>query len=64
MNAKLRVFTSKATFLTAVLLGLSAHVTSAQTAFDKIQDNSFWNDGRNLSGIRGEKAVKTSFAEI
>lgn len=64
MNAKLRVFTSKATFLTAVLLGLSAHVTSAQTAFDKIQDNSFWNDGRNLSGIRGEKAVKASFAEI
>ena len=64
MNAKLRVFTSKAVFLAATLLALSAHSTPAQTAYDKIQDNCFWNDGRNHSGIRNGKTVRASYAEL
>lgn len=52
MNAKLKVFTNRAALVTVALWALSVRAASAQTAYDKIQDNSFWNDGRNISGIR------------
>lgn len=64
MNAKLRVFTNRAALVTVALWALGAHAASAQTAYDKAQDNSFWNDGRNVSGIRNGKLVKASYAEL
>ena len=64
MNAKLRVFTNKAAVLAVAVLAMGVQTMSAQTAYDKAQDNSFWNDGRNISGIRNGKPVKASYAEI
>lgn len=64
MNAKLKVFTNKAAILTVAVLAMGVQTMSAQTAYDKAQDNSFWNDGRNVSGIRNGRLVKASYAEI
>ena len=64
MNAKLKVFTNRAALVTVALWALSVRAASAQTAYDKIQDNSFWNDGRNISGIRNGTPVKASYAEL
>ncbi len=64
MNAKLRVFTNKAAILAAAVLAMGVQAASAQTAYDKIRDNSFWNDGRNVSGIRNGKPVRASYAEF
>ena len=52
MNAKLKVFTNRAALVTVALWALSVRAASAQTAYDKIHDNSFWNDGRNTTRIR------------
>lgn len=65
MNAKLRVFTNRAVLLAAAVLALGAGNVSAQTAYDKVKDCNFWNDGRNVSGIRtGQTPVKVSYAEL
>lgn len=65
MNAKLRVFTNKAALLAAAVLALgTTRTVSAQTHYDKIQDSNFWNDGRNLCGLRNGKPVKASYAEL
>ena len=64
MNAKLRAFTNRAAILAAAALAMGVQTLSAQTSYDMIQDKNFWNDGRNISGIRGGEHVKASFAEI
>lgn len=64
MNAKLRVFINRVVLPSAALLALGTQVASAQTAYDRIRDNSFWNDGRNVSGLRSGKPVKVSYAEL
>lgn len=64
MNFKHSLFINKTGFLSAALLAFFAQALTAQTRYDKVMDLNFWNDGRNITGLRTESPVKVSYAEI
>ncbi len=64
MNAALKVFTNRAILLAVAAAVLSVLPVTAQTEYDKVVDGSFWNGGRNISGVPGGKPVRVSYAEV